>query len=172
MFSVYFRVLPFFLRILPFAMGCLALILAWSSWLAGSPPTWSVFGPRERLEVKVARIEEVPIGAGRIRYVPIVEVEFPTGAGRLTRVRGLVGNFDTGTQRGAQKAVARHPAGKIAKFRASNGIIYANRTDGYSLAHASFLSVMAVLLLIPGLLIMLPGTERMWRPRGLARRGG
>lgn len=157
----------FVLRIVPFAIGSLALFLSWFSWQIGSPPAWSVFGEREVVEVTSSRVDLVRLGSAKYRYVPIVEVNWPKNSGRKARVRGLVPAFSSGSKAWAERAVRRHPKGAKVRVRPINGIVYANRTDGFNLLHASFLSFMAVLFLVPGLLLMLPGAGRLWRPRGL-----
>ena len=160
----------FVLRIIPFAIGSLALFLAWFSWQVGSPPAWSVFGEREIVEVAASRVDLIRMGGGKFRHVPVVEVFWPKNSSRRARVRGLVASFSSGARAAAERAVRLHPKGARVPVRPIEGIVYANRTDAFNLLHASFLSFIAVLFLVPGLLLMLPGAGRLWRPRGLGPR--
>ncbi len=156
----------FVFRIIPFAIGSLALFLAWYSWQFGSPPAWSVFGEREIVEVASSRVDIVRIGGGKFRHVPVVEVLWPKNSGKKTRLRGLVPSFSTGSRGAAERAVRLHQKGAMVRVRPINGVVYANRTDAFNLLHASFLSFIAVLFLIPGLLLMLPGTTSLLPRRG------
>lgn len=158
----------FVFRIIPFAIGSLALFLAWFSWQFGSPPAWSIFGEREIVEVASSRVDIVRIGGGKFRHIPIVEVNWPRNSSKKTRVRGMVPSFSTGSRAAAERAVKLHPKGAKVRVRPIDGVVYANRTDAFNLLLASFLSFIAILFLVPGLLLMLPGYTSLLPRRGAA----
>lgn len=148
------------LRFLPLFIGGVGLFLALFSWTFGTPPTWTVFGPRERALVVETRIDIVPVGNGTTRAVPVIEVEWPLGSGDVARLGDVQSVYHRGPMDHAQAALADFTVGEEIAVRPYEGAPYADRLDWFGLAHAGFLTAFGVIVSGIGLL-----WARALRPR-------
>ncbi|MCC2095624.1 MAG: hypothetical protein KDJ29_01960 [Hyphomicrobiales bacterium] len=158
-----------FLRVLPFAIGVLSLALAWFSWSFGSPPTYTIFSPRQPATVVEARIDSKVVSSGRRRFTPVVEVFTENGGGAPQPLAGVMPAFTSGSRQQAEAAIKPYPKGATVRVRVARGTLYADRTEHFNLYHAAFLTLVGIAFAVLGALILIPASMRRMLFGGLRR---
>lgn len=132
------------------ALGLLFAAMAQASWMAGSPPNWSLFAPRDVAEVVSAGVASGRAGNGSLRHWPDVEIRWPAGTGETMPLEGLQPSFFAYGPSEAERLASAYPVGLLVPVRILDGRPMADRIDLLGLAHALFMSVFAFCLLIAG----------------------
>lgn len=135
------------LRFGPLLVAMIFVLMSYGSWTFGTPPTWMQFGPRAETRVLTSSIESYRIGNGTTRHEPVVEVVWPPGTDNPVRLGGLVPDFFAYGSASATAIARSFRIGDTIPVRVFEGEPYADRIGWFGLAHATFMSLMTLVLL-------------------------
>lgn len=135
------------LRFGPLLIALVVLLLAYGSWTFGTPPTWTLFGPRAQTQILSAKVDSYRIGNGTTRHEPVVEVSWPPEGGTATRLGGVLPEFFDYRSDGAAAITEDYRVGETIGVRVFDGAPYADRIGWFGLGHAVFLSLMSLVAL-------------------------
>lgn len=153
--------ISFALRFAGFGVALILALLAWESWRTGAPPPWSLLAERVEAHVIEARVESGRISTGTMRHTPVVVVD--RGAGPVA-LEGLKPSFYDHRQDKAEAIVADYTPGGVVQVRVVDGVAMADRQDIFQTAHATFMSLMALVVAGIGVVMfMVFGPDR--KPR-------
>lgn len=134
------------LRFLPSLFALVFILMAWGSWNFGVPPTWTQFAERAPSEVMSSTVVEGPYGNGTTKYSPTVMVTWPPGSTDTVELGNVAPEFFSYNSRGAREVAARYVPGTPITVRVFEGRPYADQIEWFKLTHASFLSLMCIVL--------------------------
>lgn len=142
------------LRFGPMLVALVFVLMSYGSWTFGDPPTWMQFGPRTETRVLASRIESYRIGNGTTRHEPVVEVVWPPGDESQVPLGGLAPDFFAYGSAAAAAITSSYTLGETITVRVFEGRPYADRIGWFGLIHATFMSLMTLVLLGIGLLFV------------------
>lgn len=134
------------LRFGPLLVAMIFVLMSYGSWTFGTPPTWMQFGPRDETRVLASSIESYRIGNGTTRHEPVVEVVWPPGTESSVRLGGLVPDFFAYGSASATAIAGGFSIGDTIPVRVFEGEPYADRIGWFGLIHATFMSLMTLVL--------------------------
>lgn len=135
------------LRFGPLLVAMIFVLMSYGSWTFGTPPTWMQFGPRTQTVVVSSRVESYRIGNGTTRHEPAIEVTWPPEAGETQRLGGVAPEFFDYARQRADAIAADYRVGDVIDVRVFEGKPYADRIGWFGLIHATFMSLMTLVLL-------------------------
>ena len=134
------------LRFGPAVIAVVVALMAWTSWNFSTPPTWTQFAERVETEVVSSSVVSRRIGNGTIRHIPTVVVRWPADSASTVELGDVLPGFFSYGARQAQDIADGYRPGMPISVRLFEGQPYADRFDWFKMLHASFISVMTVVV--------------------------
>lgn len=140
------------LRFGPLLVAMIFVLMSYGSWTFGTPPTWMQFGPRAEARVLASKVDSYRIGNGTTRHEPVVEVSWPPGTDSAVMLGGMKPEFFAYGLTEATAIARSFRIGDTIPVRVFEGEPFADRISWFGLAHATFMSLMTLVLIGIGLL--------------------
>lgn len=134
------------LRFGPLLVAAVFVLMSYGSWTFGDPPTWTILGPRSEARVISSQVAVGRAGNGTIRHEPEVSVAWPPDAPEAVALGNLKPSFYAYGADHAAEIAARFVAGETITVRVHDGRPHADVIDWFGLLHASFLSILSVVI--------------------------
>lgn len=135
------------LRFGPAVVALVFVWISWGSWTFGDPPTHTTFGPRAEAVVVTSTVESGHVN-GSIRHTPVVSVRWPSEDGDVTPLGGLVPAFFAYDPFSAMEIAGDFTPGSRVSVRVYEGAPFADHLNLFGLAHAGFMSLFSLVLLV------------------------
>lgn len=133
---------------LVFALGSHA------AWTTGDPPPSSLFIGTTAAVVVRAEVEAGLASNGSLRHLPRVDIRWPETTGPAIGLRGLLPSFYGDRRADAERVLVGFVPGETVPVRIIDGHPYTDRIDWFRLLGALWLSLIAGILLVLGLVVI------------------